>query len=92
MAHSLLSPNNTASYSAMLLLHLTVSVVNCKCTTYLSLMPKGDIKIVATPAPVLEGSIQSAIKSARTYDFMALLFLKSITCSDNSMAHFSNSP
>jgi hypothetical protein len=36
-----------------LLLHLFVSVVNCNHMAYLSLMPKGDIRIVTALAPNL---------------------------------------
>jgi hypothetical protein len=40
------------------------------------------------PLVLLEGSIQSVMKSAKTCNLMAFLVLKSITCSDNSIAHF----
>jgi hypothetical protein len=43
---------------------------------------------VIGPSIKLEGSIQSAMKSTKTYDLMVLLFLKSTTCSDNSIDHF----
>jgi hypothetical protein len=36
--------------------------------------------------------VQSTMKSARTCDFVALLFSKSITSSDNSIAHFPTLP
>jgi hypothetical protein len=39
------------------------------------------------PSVYLDGSIDSAMKSAKTCDFMALLSSKSITCSDSSMTH-----
>jgi hypothetical protein len=51
IALNLRRPSSTASYSAILFLHLSVSTVNYKCAAYLSLMPEGDIKIVAAPAP-----------------------------------------
>jgi hypothetical protein len=51
IAHNLRMLSNTASYSTMLLLLLSVSVVNCKHTTYLSLMPEGDIRIAAALVP-----------------------------------------
>jgi hypothetical protein len=53
MALSLRSPNSTASYLDMLLLHLSVSVVNCKHAAYLSLMPDDDMRIAVAPASVL---------------------------------------
>jgi hypothetical protein len=36
---------------AMLLLHLSVSTMNCKRVAYLSLMPEGDIRIDVALAP-----------------------------------------
>jgi hypothetical protein len=33
--------------------HLSISLVICSRVTYLSLTPKGDIKIVEAPAPAL---------------------------------------
>jgi hypothetical protein len=45
IARNLRSPNSTTSYSTMLLLHLSVSAVNCKHVAYLSLMLEGDIRI-----------------------------------------------
>jgi hypothetical protein len=53
MARSLRSPNITASYSTMLWLHLSVSVVNCMSAAYLSLMLEGDIEIAAALTLVL---------------------------------------
>jgi hypothetical protein len=46
-------PSSTASYSAILLLHLSVSAMDCSHATYLSLMPEGDINIAAASAPVV---------------------------------------
>jgi hypothetical protein len=51
IALNLWRPSNIASYFGTLLLRLSVSVVNCKHMTYLSLMPEGDIKITADLAP-----------------------------------------
>jgi hypothetical protein len=53
MAHSLRSPSNTTSYSAILFVHLYVSFVNCRHAAYLSLMPESDTMTVVAPAPVL---------------------------------------
>jgi hypothetical protein len=50
IACKLWRPSSTALYSAILLLHLSVYVVNCKRVAYLSLMPEGDIRIIATLA------------------------------------------
>jgi hypothetical protein len=50
IARNLRNPNNIASYSAMLLLHLSIYAVNYKHAVYLSLMPEGDIRIAAAPA------------------------------------------
>jgi hypothetical protein len=50
IAHSLRRPSNIVSYSAMLLLHLSVSAMNYNRTAYLNLMPEGDISIAASPA------------------------------------------
>jgi hypothetical protein len=50
IARSLRRPNSIASYSAMLLLHLSTSTVNCSHAAYLSLMPEGDVSIAAAPA------------------------------------------
>jgi hypothetical protein len=46
----LLSTCGTALYSATLLMHVSVSAVNCKHAAYLSLMSKGDIQIVVARA------------------------------------------
>jgi hypothetical protein len=109
IARNLRRPSNTASYSAIFLMQLFVSAVNCSHTAYLSLMPEGEISIAAVlaletpqalsqctchgvsntmPSVYLDGSVQSAIKSASTCDLMALVFSKSTTCSDSSMDHF----
>jgi hypothetical protein len=50
IARNLRSPNSIASYSAMLLLHLSASAVNCKRATYLNLMLEGDVRIAAALA------------------------------------------
>jgi hypothetical protein len=46
-------PSRMALYSAMLLVHLSVSLVKCSLAAYHSFLPKGDIKIPAAPALVL---------------------------------------
>jgi hypothetical protein len=51
IAHNLRSPNSTASYLSILLLHLSASMVNCSRATYLNLIPEGDFNIVVAPAP-----------------------------------------
>jgi hypothetical protein len=51
IAPNLWRPSNIASYSAMLLLHLSVSTVNYNRPAYLNFMPEGDFSIAATPAP-----------------------------------------
>jgi hypothetical protein len=53
MAHNFQSPSNTASYSAILVLHMFVSFVNCNCVAYLNMISEGDIKIDAAPALAL---------------------------------------
>jgi hypothetical protein len=53
MAHNLQSPSNIASYLVILFVHLYVSFVNYNRATYLSLIPKGDIKIAAVPTLML---------------------------------------
>jgi hypothetical protein len=53
MAHSLRSPNSIASYSAMLLVHLSVSLVNYNRLAYLNFMSEGDIRTAAAPTPIL---------------------------------------
>jgi hypothetical protein len=50
MSHSFWSPNSTASYLAILFMHLFVSLVNCSRAMYLNLIPRGDIKIIEAPA------------------------------------------
>jgi hypothetical protein len=42
-----------ASYSAMLLVHLSVSLVKWSLDAYRNLILKGDTKIATAPAPVL---------------------------------------
>jgi hypothetical protein len=42
-----------ASYSATLFVHLPVYLVNCSLAAYLSLIPDGEINMVATRAPAL---------------------------------------
>jgi hypothetical protein len=49
IARNLWRPNNTASYSALLLLHLSASAMNCSCAVYLNLIPEGDFNIATTP-------------------------------------------
>jgi hypothetical protein len=44
-------PNSTASYLAILLLHLSIFAVNYKRASYHSLMTEGDIRIAVAPAP-----------------------------------------
>jgi hypothetical protein len=107
MALNLQSPNSMSSYSMILFVHLSVSLVNCSLAAYLRLILDGEISMAAASAPALPhalsqyinhgdsstgpsvyelGSAHSAIKSAMICDF-TLLFLKSTTCSDNSIAH-----
>jgi hypothetical protein len=50
-AHSLRSPRMTASYSAMLFVHLSDSSAKLRHATYLYLTPAGDVMIVAAPVP-----------------------------------------
>jgi hypothetical protein len=52
ITHSLRSPSNTTSYSAILLVHLSMSLVNWRRAAYLNLMPEGEIRIAAAPTPV----------------------------------------
>jgi hypothetical protein len=92
-ALSFQSPRMTASYSVVLLVHLSDLSVNLRCATYLYLIPEGDVMITATFAPAWhhapsqwmvqivsllcwcgsEGLLQSTIKSAKTWDFIAVL-------------------
>jgi hypothetical protein len=88
--------------------HLSVSLVNWSLVAYFNFIPKGEIKIAATPAPVLPhapsqytsngdswtassteelGSVHSATKSARIYDFITLCFSKSTKYFESSIAH-----
>jgi hypothetical protein len=53
MAHSLRSPNSIALYSAILLVHLSISLMNCRPAAYLNLMLEGEIRTVAALASVL---------------------------------------
>jgi hypothetical protein len=50
-ARSLQSPRMTASYSAMLFVHLSDSSAKLRCAAYLYLSPAGDVMIAAVPAP-----------------------------------------
>jgi hypothetical protein len=50
-ARNLRSPGMTASYSAILLVHLSDSKAKLRCVAYLYLTPAGDVMIVAAPAP-----------------------------------------
>jgi hypothetical protein len=50
MAHSLRGLNNTASYSAMLLVHLFISFVNFRRAAYFNLMLEGETRTAAAPA------------------------------------------
>jgi hypothetical protein len=50
-AHNLQSPRMTASYSAMLFVHLSDSRAKLRRVTYLCLTPAGDVMIDAAPAP-----------------------------------------
>jgi hypothetical protein len=50
-AYSLRSPKMTASYSAMLLVHLSDSRAKLRRAAYLYLMPVGDVMIAAALAP-----------------------------------------
>jgi hypothetical protein len=51
IAHNLQRPSSTTSYSAMLLMHLSASAMNCSHAAYLNFMPDGDFSIAAAPAP-----------------------------------------
>jgi hypothetical protein len=50
-ARNLRSPRTTASYSAMLLVHLSDSKAKLRCAAYLYLTLVGDVIIAAAPAP-----------------------------------------
>jgi hypothetical protein len=50
MAHNLQSLERIASYSAMLLVHLLVSLVNWSIAAYLSLISDGEINMAAALA------------------------------------------
>jgi hypothetical protein len=50
-ARSLRSPRMTASYSAILLVHLSDSKAKLRRVAYLYLTPVGDVMIAAAPAP-----------------------------------------
>jgi hypothetical protein len=50
-ARNLRSPRMTASYSAMLLVHMSDSKAKLMRVEYLYLMPAGDVIIVTAPAP-----------------------------------------
>jgi hypothetical protein len=49
-AHSLQRPRMTASYSAILLVHLSDSKAKLRCAAFLYLTPVGDVIIAAVPA------------------------------------------
>jgi hypothetical protein len=51
VAHNLRRPSSTASYSTILLPHLSVCTMNYSHAVYLNLMLEGDINIAAAPAP-----------------------------------------
>jgi hypothetical protein len=51
-AHNLRSPKMTASYSAMLLVHLTDSKAKLRRAAYLYLTPVGEVMIATAPALV----------------------------------------
>jgi hypothetical protein len=50
-AHSLRSPRMTASYSAMLFVHLSDCSAKLRRVAYLYLTSAGDVMIAAAPAP-----------------------------------------
>jgi hypothetical protein len=50
-ARSLQSPRMTASYSAMLLVHLSDSRAKLRRAMYLYVMPAADVIIAVVPAP-----------------------------------------
>ena len=50
-AHNLRSPRMTASYSAMLLVHLSDSKAKLRHAAYLCLTPTGDVIIAMVPTP-----------------------------------------
>lgn len=50
-ARSLRSPRMSASYSAMLFVHLSDLSAKLRHVTYLYLTPVGDVMIAAAPAP-----------------------------------------
>jgi hypothetical protein len=50
-ARSLRSPRLTASYLAMLFVHLSDSSAKLRCEVYLYLTPVGDVMIDVAPAP-----------------------------------------
>jgi hypothetical protein len=50
-ARNLRSPKMTASYSAMLLVHLSDSKAKLRRVVYLYLMPVGEVIFAAAPAP-----------------------------------------
>jgi hypothetical protein len=58
-AHNSWSPKMTASYSAMLLVHLSDSKAKLRQATYLYLTPVGEVMIAAVPAPTWRLSIFS---------------------------------
>jgi hypothetical protein len=84
------------------MLHLSVSAVNCKRVTYLSLMSEGDIRIATTPTlEIFQAPSQYSCHGVSALGpqynlrlhlvcnkIMTLLFSKYTTCLDNSVAHF----
>jgi hypothetical protein len=53
IALNLQSPSNMASYSAMLLVHLSASLLNYNLAAWHNLIPEGEISMVAAPAPAV---------------------------------------
>jgi hypothetical protein len=51
IAHNFQKPSSIASYSTMLLLHLSASAVNCSCTAYFNLIPECDFSITTAHGP-----------------------------------------
>jgi hypothetical protein len=51
MACNLRSPNKVALYSAILLVHLSIPLLNTNLAAYRSLIPEGEVNMVAAPAP-----------------------------------------
>jgi hypothetical protein len=51
MAHNLRSPNKIASYSVILLVHLSTLLLNYNLDAYRNLIPGGEVNIAAALAP-----------------------------------------